>query len=99
MVLVLFAAFLVGGVTMEHFYCPERSAACTDGSALAAQGEGDSLSRAEGQLDVLMQWSLLSGGLSRSMSHFTDYYCCCVHDFARKHSVCKNHRLQGNGLS
>ena len=94
-VLVLFATFLFGGVTFEHFYCPGRASACADGSALRA-GVAEGF-RAEGQLEQTMAGSLFTGGVGKSMNFFTDYYCCCVHDFSRKYEVCKT-KHRGNGL-
>ena len=95
-VLVLFAAFLVGGVTFEHFYCPSRSVACADGSALSGGQEGG-FRAAEGRLEQTVTWSMYTGGAGQIANYFTDYYCCCVHDFSRKHEACKTRR-HGNGL-
>ena len=82
MILALFAVCFVGGVTFEHCYCPGRSSSCSDGSA------------ALGLMDHSMTWSLelaqFSGGLGHSLRYFSDYYCCCVHDFSKNHAGCKH---------
>ena len=90
MVLALFAVFLVGGVFFEHFYCPGRCPSCADGTAAVAE------------LDHTMTWSLelgMAGGMSHSLRYFSDYYCCCVHDFSKNHAGCKSKTKPAKSLA
>ena len=90
-VLVVFAAMLVCSVVLEALaadHCKERSESCSVAAPSKSWRDAGWDSRRSAGMGALALDGAQFVLRQANTGHFVDFYCCCVHEAAKKHARC-----------
>ena len=88
--LVVFAAMLVCSVVLEALaadHCKERSKSCSVVPSQIWRDAGRDSRRSAGMGAIVIDGAQFVLREANS-GYFVDFYCCCVHEAAKKHARC-----------